>query len=74
MVQLGNGLTSIVNGASGDELVQGVQYSVLAVSEFMFNTIFIFAIDITVTMGFAMGLAKALDDGIEGAASFWSSI
>jgi hypothetical protein len=77
LIQAANGLTSlggIVSGASGDELVQGVQYSVLAVSEFMFTTIFLFAVDITVTMGLAMGMARAFDSGVEGASSFWSAI
>ena len=44
------------------------------VSQFLFQSTFLFALDMAVTMGFAVGLAKALSSGIEGAASFWSSL
>ncbi len=44
------------------------------VSEFMFQAVVLFALNIAITIGFAMSLAKALNGGIEGAASFWSNI
>lgn len=59
---------------TGDETILGIQYILLEISEFMFIVIVMFAIDITVTLGFAMGLTRALNGGIEGAASFWSNI
>ena len=67
------GLFGIVN-SSGDQLVQGVQFMVLSISEFMFIVVLLFAMNIMITLGFAMGLAKALEQGVEGAASFWSAV
>jgi hypothetical protein len=70
---LANALSGIV-GYSFDDTILGVQYIMLEISEFLFTVIVMFAIDITVTLGFAMGLTRALNGGIEGAASFWSSV
>jgi hypothetical protein len=39
-----------------------------------FQGIILFALNAAITIGFAMGLAKALSGGVEGAGSFWSNI
>ncbi len=43
-------------------------------AQFIFVGIFLFGLDVTVTLGFAQSLASSLDAGIEGAASFWGNI
>ena len=55
-------------------VISSAQTSITEISQFLFTAIFMFGIDITVTIGFAMGLAKGLNSGVEGAGSFWSSI
>ncbi len=55
-------------------VISTAQASITEISQFIFSAIFMFGIDITVTIGFAMGLAKGLNSGIEGAGSFWGSI
>lgn len=42
--------------------------------QYIFTALFMFGIDIVVTVAFAMGLSRGLNSGIEGAASFWSGI
>jgi hypothetical protein len=44
------------------------------ISELMFQAVLLFALNIAITIGFAISLTKALNSGIEGAASFWSNI
>ncbi|MGC8478593.1 MAG: hypothetical protein ACP5NE_01545 [Candidatus Micrarchaeia archaeon] len=44
------------------------------VSELLFQSVVLFGLDIVITIGFASSLARALNSGIEGAASFWSNI
>jgi hypothetical protein len=68
-----NGLTSIF-GYNGDQATLGIQGILLEISEYMFVVIVLFAINLTVTVGFSMGLTKALNGGVEGAASFWGSL
>ena len=55
-------------------VISSAQSSITEISQFIFTAIFMFGIDITVTIGFAMGLAKGLNSGVEGAGSFWGSI
>lgn len=43
-------------------------------SELLFQAVFLFALNIAITIGFAMSLTNALTSGIEGVASFWSNI
>ena len=43
-------------------------------SQFIFVGVFLFGLDVAVTMGFAQSLAASLDAGIEGAASFWGNV
>ncbi|MEM0149494.1 MAG: hypothetical protein QXW10_01200 [Candidatus Micrarchaeaceae archaeon] len=43
-------------------------------SQFIFVGVILFALNIAITMAFAMSLAKALNSGIEGAAAFWSNL
>jgi hypothetical protein len=45
-----------------------------ALAELMFQGIVLFAMDLAITIGFAIGLSKALNAGIEGAGSFWSNL
>ncbi len=44
------------------------------VAQFMFTSVMLFALDLTVTLGFGVGLAKALTGGLDGVASFWSNV
>ncbi len=44
------------------------------VAMFLFTSIVLFALDLMVMMGFAVGLAKALNGGLDGASSFWSNV
>lgn len=71
--QVGQAVTGVF-GYGADQTIVSVQTVILEVSEFLFIVIVMFAINLTVTVGFSMGLAKALNNGIEGAASFWSSL
>ena len=43
-------------------------------SQFIFIGVILFALNIAITVAFAMSLAKALNTGIEGAASFWNNL
>ncbi|MCL5007366.1 MAG: hypothetical protein M1164_01650 [Candidatus Marsarchaeota archaeon] len=43
-------------------------------AQFIFVGIFLFGLDVAVTLGFAQSLASSLDAGIEGAASFWGNV
>jgi hypothetical protein len=47
---------------------------VLSVAEYTFTAVVMFVINLMITVGFAMSLARALNGGTEGAASFWSNI
>lgn len=49
-----------------------IQSLIINVAQFMFISIFLFALDLMITIAFAMGLARALDAGLEGEAHFWS--
>ncbi len=44
------------------------------VSSYLFTALVMLAINLSITLAFAMGLTRALDSGIEGAASFWSTL
>ncbi len=63
-------------GAQFDPIyvVSSAQTLITEISQFIFTAIFMFGIDITVTIGFAMGLANGLNSGVEGAGSFWGSL
>ncbi|MGC8669646.1 MAG: hypothetical protein ACP5TL_00645 [Candidatus Micrarchaeia archaeon] len=43
-------------------------------AKFLFVGIFMFAINIAVTAGLAMGITKGLNSGVEGASNFWGSL
>ncbi len=49
-------------------------YVVQTMSEFVFVAVFLFGLNLAVTISFAMGLARSLDIGVEGPASFWASL
>lgn len=42
------------------------------IAQFIFASVILTLIDLAITIGFASGLAKALNGGVEGAGSFWS--
>jgi hypothetical protein len=44
------------------------------IGQFMFIAVVLFAVNIAITAGFAMGLTRALNSGVEGATTFWSSL
>ena len=44
------------------------------IAELIFQGIVLFAVNVAITLGFAIGLTKALNSGIEGAGSFWSNM
>jgi hypothetical protein len=81
------GITSFVTSALQDSnsniwtlidpfanLVQESKGNIDALAELMFEGIVLFAIDLAITIGFAIGLTKALNSGVEGAGSFWSNL
>ncbi|MGA2800735.1 MAG: hypothetical protein ABSE71_05430 [Candidatus Micrarchaeaceae archaeon] len=44
------------------------------IAQFIFVAVILTVIDLAITIGFASGLAKALNGGVEGAGSFWSGV
>jgi hypothetical protein len=56
------------------ELVNEAQAIINQMAEFLFQAVVLFAINLAITIGFATGLAKALNSGVEGVGSFWNSI
>ncbi len=44
------------------------------IAQFIFAAVVLLLIDLAITIGFASGLAKALNSGVEGAGSFWSGV
>jgi hypothetical protein len=68
---LGQGISYIVGGTI---IVSNAWFAASDIANYLFVTAVLFAMDLSITVGFAMGLAKALNGGAEGAASFWSSI
>jgi hypothetical protein len=67
-------LSSEVTSMLPPEVMLQFDYLIEEVSQYMFTALFMFGIDLIVTVAFAMGLSKALNSGIDGAASFWSSV
>jgi len=55
-------------------IVSVASYIIQNMSEFIFLAVFLFGLNLAVAIGFAMGLARSLDAGIEGVASFWASL
>ncbi len=55
-------------------LVSQAQMLVNQMAQFIFASIVMIVIDLAVTLGFVVGLAKALNSGIEGAGSFWGRL
>lgn len=44
------------------------------IAQFLFASVVLMVVDLAITIGFASGLAKALNSGVEGAGSFWSGV
>ena len=66
-------------GGLGDLVAPGglstqILTDVNGISEYVFDALLMFAINISITIAFAMGLAKSLNNGVEGAATFWSNL
>lgn len=59
---------------SPQAVVLQAQTIINRVSQFLFAGLVMFVMDVAVTLGFAMGLSKALNSGVEGAGTFWSGI
>ena len=53
-------------------IAQQTEQLVINLSELVFQGVVLFAINVAITIGFAMGLTRALNAGVEGAGSFWS--
>jgi len=51
-----------------------LQLTINQVAQFLFAAVFMMVLDLAILMGFATGLSKALNGGVEGAESFWSGI
>ncbi|HVC58615.1 MAG TPA: hypothetical protein VND15_04030 [Candidatus Acidoferrales bacterium] len=51
-----------------------IQSLINNIAEFVFQGVVLFAIDIAITVGFAIGLSKALNAGLEGAQNFWAGL
>ncbi|MCL5679946.1 MAG: hypothetical protein M1465_01210 [Candidatus Marsarchaeota archaeon] len=49
-------------------------YITQQMSQFIFVAVFLFGLNLAVTLGFAMGLARGLNTGVEGSVSFWGSL
>ncbi len=54
--------------------IAGAENITVALAEYLFAAIFMLGINLAIVLAFASGLTHALDYGIEGAASFWSSL
>lgn len=54
--------------------IAGAMNITVALAEYLFAALFMLGINLAMTLTFAMSLTHALDGGIEGAASFWSSL
>lgn len=44
------------------------------IAQFLFTGVVLFALNVAISIGFARGLANALNSGIEGATKFWSTL
>ena len=56
------------------QVITQMQIYVVQIARFLFASIIMVLIDLSVTIGFATGLTKALNAGIEGAGNFWGGI
>lgn len=56
------------------KIVTQAQLLVNETAQFIFSGLILFVMDVAVTIGFAMGLANALNAGVEGAGNFWGSL
>ncbi len=56
------------------DIMNAAQTIITHMAQFIFQSVVLFAVNIAITIGFATGLAKALNSGVEGAGSFWNSI
>lgn len=48
-----------------------VVYLITNIAQFLFISLFLFALDLSIAVAFAMGIARALNAGIEGETKFW---
>ena len=74
-------LSSFINTAFGFgagslnpfNVLTPVQGIINLMAQFIFQAVILFALDLAITVGFAMGLTNALNAGIGGPAQFWMS-
>jgi hypothetical protein len=71
---LGSSAGTYLSSLSPPVMMSQMHTLITQISQFIFIAVVLFAVNISITIGFAMGLTRALDSGIEGAASFWSSL
>jgi hypothetical protein len=71
---LGSSAGTYLTSLSPPVMMSQLHTLITQISQFIFIAVVLFAVNISITIGFAMGLTRALDSGIEGAASFWSSL
>ncbi len=53
---------------------QEANFIITTMAQFIFVGVFLFALNMGITVAFAMSLSKALDAGIDGAGSFWRGL
>ncbi|MDE1810963.1 MAG: hypothetical protein KGH66_02905 [Candidatus Micrarchaeota archaeon] len=77
---LGSFVTLLYNSAANsfpipiNGSIASLQSLINNIAEFLFVGVVLFALDIAMTVGFAIGLSKALNAGVEGAQNFWSGL
>ena len=52
---------------------QGVNFA-SEIAMYLFESVFLFGIDLALTLGFASSLSKALTSGVEGSQNFWANL
>lgn len=61
-------------GANGPQLAGQIQSVMALLTEYVFLVLVMFAMNLSITMGFAMGLARSLNNGLDGGVPFWGSL
>lgn len=67
-------LNSVISGIDPATTVSALIKMSNSIAQFIFTGVFLFALDIAVTIGFVAGLTKALNSGVYGAESFWNAL
>ena len=76
-------ISSLLSSAQSIGLLQSLSpfnipkqatYIITSMAQFIFVSVFLFALNVGITMAFAMSLTNALDAGIDGIGSFWRGL